>query len=91
MITPSLPFLKSTIMITITLTEDVSMSLDGVNRQLFKKGQVLTSKNNMEERIFKNIAQVGKAKVAGDEPAENKGEKVAPPIQSRRTKRAKKS
>lgn len=76
-------------MITITLTEDVAMSLDGVTRQLFKKGQTLTSKNNMEKRIFENIAQVGKAKVAGSEPAENKGEKVAPPKQTR--KRAKKS
>lgn len=76
--------------ITVVLKEDTALSLDGVNSQVYKKGEKIQSQNHFQARILSNIAESGKASVAGASSAEKEEvPKKEAPKQKKVTKRAK--
>lgn len=50
---------------TITLNQDVTISLDGSSSEAFAKGTTMTAKNGHERNVFASLVASGRA-VAGD-------------------------
>jgi hypothetical protein len=50
---------------TITLTQDATLSLNGSTSELYKKDTTMTAKNGHEKNVFASLVASGRA-VAGD-------------------------
>lgn len=73
--------------ITIKLKDNTPLSLDGVNKKTVKKGEVLTSKTNLQHRLFEHLVEAGKADIVGaDQTQEKQNKKVVKPKETKTTK-----
>jgi hypothetical protein len=82
-----------TMPITIKLKDNTPLSLDGVNKKTVKKGEVLTSKTNLQHRLFEHLVESGKADIVGAEKQQEKqNKKVVKPKETKNktTKKSKK-
>lgn len=76
--------------ITVILKEDTSLSLDGLNVKVYKKGDVISSQSNFQARVLSSVANSGKASIVEEgAPKQEKETKVSEPKKKTIAKRAK--